>query len=157
MVRDFESIRLSDCNSSHHLHAASYDPQSCLKDEFMATTKPKRIMVVDDDDTIRMILEQLFTELNWQVKTFDDPIKALTLFKKENFELVLSDIQMPGMDGWELTANLKKISPETPVVLITGMDKNEVEARMKNSPADSVLYKPFNLDNLRSVLNNFSG
>jgi response regulator RpfG family c-di-GMP phosphodiesterase len=112
----------SDYDSSHRLHAAAYNPQSWLKDEYMATTKPKRIMVVDDDDTIRKVLEQLFTDLNWQVKTFDDPIKALTLFEKENFELVFSDIQMPGMDGWELTANLKKISPETPVVLITGMD-----------------------------------
>jgi two-component system, chemotaxis family, sensor kinase CheA len=131
------------------------DPYASSKVHENNHSETKRILLVDDDITIRNILDRLLTSLKFDVRSVDNGLDALNLFMNEGFELVLSDIQMPGMDGWELTSNIKKKSPGTPVILITGMDKSYVEKEMKNNRADSVLFKPFNLKQLKSTLSSF--
>jgi DNA-binding NtrC family response regulator len=121
----------------------------------MEITMPKRILVVDDDPMIRDMLCRLLNALGFVVKSFDNAFDALNSFINEVFELVLTDIQIPGMNGWELAFNIKKVSPDTPVILITGMTKDDVEEEMKNSRADSILFKPFNVKQIKMAIYRF--
>jgi CheY-like chemotaxis protein len=123
--------------------------------EETGTANPKRVLVVDDDNALREMLDQLLTVSKFKVKSVDNGREALDLFMNELFELVLTDVQMPGMDGWELTANIKKISPETPVILMTGMHKNQIEKMLEKVHADSVLYKPFDLRQFETLMNRY--
>ena len=59
---------------------------------------------------------------------------------------------MPGMDGWTLARHIKKRSPATPVVLITGSEKETVLRKAKGNSIDSVLFKPFTLEDLQQTL-----
>jgi CheY-like chemotaxis protein len=115
--------------------------------------KPKlrRILVVDDEKGIRDIMAGLLSDLGYDVAVAADGAEALILFQDSTFGLVLTDLNMPGMDGWSLAGRIKKES-STPVVLITGSDRRSVEARLKDSAVDSVLFKPFRVEDLMTVV-----
>lgn len=154
----FRALDKSDeCHVNHRNPNSVCNPHIFEKATDMDYNKPKRILVVDDDRTIRNLLDTFLSALEFEVKTAGNAYDALNLFINEKFDLVLSDIQMPGMDGWELASNIKKTSLETPVILITGMDKSQVQKQMKNSLADSVLYKPFNLKYIKTTVYDFLG
>ena len=72
-------------------------------------------------------------------------------FEDETFGLVLTDLNMPGMDGLSLAERIRKEST-VPIVLITASDKRSVEGRLMNSSVDSVLYKPFRVEELLAVV-----
>ena len=123
--------------------------------ENMGIPKPKHILVVDDDPVIREILIVFLNVMGFEVESFDNGADALEAFKVNNFKMVLTDIQMPIVDGWELISGIKKMSPETPVILITGMEKHIVEEGMKHGRANSVLFKPFKLGDLKKMVDSF--
>jgi DNA-binding NtrC family response regulator len=134
-----------------HLHVP-FEPRA-LEDRDIA--RSKRIILVDDDDAIRKILFLLLSELKFEVQSFDNAHDALAFFNNKGAELVLTDIQMPDMDGCELAFNIKKTSPKTPVILMTGMEKDEVEDDVNNGYADFILFKPFNIKYLRKIVYSF--
>jgi DNA-binding NtrC family response regulator len=115
----------------------------------------KRVLIVDDDDILREFLDQALTAVNIEVKSVNNAFDALDLFNNEKFKLVLTDIQMPGMDGWELATHIKKSSPETPVILMTGMQMDQVEEKRKNNHIDFILYKPFSVKQLETTVTNY--
>ena len=116
-------------------------------------SKPKlrRILVVDDEKGVRDIMAGLLSDLGYDVSAAADSDEALILLQESNFGLVLTDLNMPGMDGVNLAGRIKEDS-STPVVLITGSDKRSVEARLKDSAVDSVLFKPFRVEDLVAVV-----
>lgn len=139
-----------------------YEREHCIHDTFTHRTiehmdieKSKRILLVDGDNAIRKILLLLLSGLKFKVKSVDNAYDALSLFINEGSELVLTDIQIPGMDGWELAFNIKKISPKTPVILMAGMEKHEIEDRIKNAYADFILFKPINVKYLKKIVYGF--
>jgi CheY-like chemotaxis protein len=111
----------------------------------------KRILVVDDHRGVRDAMAWLLSDLGYDVAVAADGEEALILFQDSTFGLVLTDLNMPGMDGWGLAGRIKKDS-NTPVVLITASDRRSVEARIKDSAVDSVLFKPFRVEDLVAVV-----
>lgn len=155
MLNIAETKKSDDSHIIHNRPQSIHDPFAHRKVEDMDIVKPKRILIVDDDDILRYFLLTVLNELKFEVKSVNNAYDALNLFIDEGSELVLTDIQMPGMNGWELAFNIKKKSPETPVILMTGMVKDAVLEGMKNGHADSVLFKPFNLEDLQETVYNF--
>jgi CheY-like chemotaxis protein len=113
--------------------------------------KLRRILVVDDDIGVRDTMAGLLSDLGYDVAVAADGEEALILLQDSTFGLVLTDLNMPGMDGWSLAGRIKKDS-STPVVLITASDRPSVEARLKDSAVDSVLFKPFRVEDLMTVV-----
>ncbi len=108
----------------------------------------KNILVVDDDQFIRSTVKNMLEFLGYEVTEACDGIEGLKMFRKSPTDLVLTDLQMPLMDGGSLAHLIKSESPSTPVVLATGSDSKEIKERLKDSTVDAVIYKPFNLDYL---------
>lgn len=119
---------------------------SATQEELRDTKFP--ILVVDDDQAIRTILSSLLSTMGFQVALATNGHEALDLFAKSRFEFVLTDFQMPGMDGFTLPSNIKSSSPKTPVIMITGSDERVVQARMGKGCVDRVLFKPFKLEDV---------
>jgi CheY-like chemotaxis protein len=111
----------------------------------------RRILVVDDDKGVRDTMAALLSDLGYDVTVAADGAEALILFQDSTFGLVLTDLNMPGMDGWSLAGRIKKDS-STPVVLITASDRRSVEARIQDSAVDSFLFKPFRVEELVAVV-----
>lgn len=120
----------------------------------MKTPLPKKILIVDDEEAMRMALVDSLTTSGYHVKAAANGEEALELFQKDTYAVVVSDIRMPKMSGLDVLKRIKKISPQTPVILITayGTVKTAVEA-MKEG-ATEFLMKPFSLDELDFTINN---
>ena len=81
--------------------------------------KKNRILVVDDDHAMRLALSESLESCGYDIVAAENGREALELFKKGKFDLVVTDMKMPGMTGIEVLRGVKKLSPEIPVVLIT--------------------------------------
>lgn len=107
------------------------------------------ILVVDDDPVIRRLLQQRLKNENYRVLVADDGYQAERLLKKQRFDVVLTDLVMPGdIGGIEVLEITKELSPDTEVVLITAHSSVDTAvAAMKKGAAD-YLEKPINFDEL---------
>lgn len=73
-------------------------------------------------------------------------------FNREAYDMVITDLTMPSMDGWTLTRLIKEQSPGTTVVMMTGWDKKAIAPRLKRSAVDYVLYKPLGHKELKCII-----
>jgi len=108
----------------------------------------RRIMVVDDDEGMRHILSIAFSRMGYEVLSVSSGTEAFNLFLKNSFALVLTDLEMPGMDGGSLASHIKDRFPDIPVILMTGHAKEAVMERMNGSSVDYVIFKPFRLEDI---------
>lgn len=115
-------------------------------------SKLKRILVVDDEQSIRDILSKMLSVIGFEVVVAGTGDEGLELFHDGPFDLVITDLEMPGMDGWTLTSRIKGDSPDTPVLIITGSSKVHVVREMKEPSANSVMIKPFRLAELKKTV-----
>jgi len=114
--------------------------------------KKSVILLIDDDDSLRRVMEFSLTEAGHTVQTAASGEDGLRLFEKGNFDAVITDITMPGMSGMEVLAKVRQRVPTIPVIIITayGTIESAVEA-MKQGAFDYIT-KPFNRDELRLTL-----
>lgn len=110
----------------------------------------KRILMVDDNKSIRDTVADFLVSLGYEVALAVDGIEALAVFLDKSFDLVLTDFEMPAMDGYILAGHIKENSPGTPVILITGADRGTVLKMVEAGPVDSIIFKPFMLDDLQT-------
>ncbi|MFQ6069864.1 MAG: sigma-54-dependent transcriptional regulator [Candidatus Aminicenantales bacterium] len=112
----------------------------------------EKILIVDDERSILELLEVALKKEGWKVTTCLSGEKALKLVDREDFDLIISDIKMPGLSGMKLLEHLRERKPDIPVIMITayGSIKQAVEA-LKAGAHDYVV-KPFDLDELKIVI-----
>lgn len=108
-----------------------------------------RVLLVDDNEEVGIFAETLLTELGHQVVRADSGAEALRLAGEASFDVVLTDVVMPGMSGLELAEKLRAILPEVPVVLTTGYSDEISRSGTGGLP---VLFKPYRLEALALVL-----
>jgi two-component system response regulator PilR (NtrC family) len=111
-----------------------------------------RILVVDDEQSMREFLEIFFRREGFDVVTSADVDTALVALESDDFDVVISDIKMPGRSGLDLLQAVKETAPETVVIMITAFATTETAiAAMKQGAYDYVT-KPFKVDELRLVV-----
>jgi CheY-like chemotaxis protein len=106
---------------------------------------------VDDDKGVRDAMAGVLSDVGYDVTVAGNGNEALILLQGSTFGLVLTDMQMPGMDGWHLADHIKKDRAAI-VVLVTASDRRSVEERLPQSCVDSVLFKPFHVAELLAVV-----
>jgi len=120
------------------------------------TGKPQhpglRVLAIDDQEIIRDLLLNMFMGMGHRITVCKSGEEGLEEFNDQTFDLVLTDLGMPGMSGWEVAQAVKQRQPETPVVLITGWGFNFAEEQVKKAGVDYVLTKPFRLEHLTEVV-----
>lgn len=108
-----------------------------------------RILLVDDDDIIRNGIQTFLTNDRHYVKSINNALNALEFTGKESFDLIITDIMMPVMNGIEFLKELRKNSVLTPVILITAYASVEDAVKAMKIGAEDYLTKPLNLEELR--------
>ena len=114
--------------------------------------KSKRILVADDNKAIRDLVSGFLEFLGFEVALAGNGIEALAVFLESTFDLVLTDLEMPIMDGLSLASHIKARAPSTPVILLTGSDRETVRKKVERGPVDSVIFKPFRLEDLQNTV-----
>ncbi|XUU59937.1 cell cycle two-component system response regulator CpdR [Erythrobacter sp. HA6-11] len=113
----------------------------------MAENQTPRILLAEDEEAMRTYLERALVNAGYEVVSVDRGTAAAPLLEAEHFDLLLSDIVMPEMDGIELAQRCAEVSPQTKVMFITGFAAVSLRAS-REQPHAKVLSKPFHLRDL---------
>jgi len=109
-------------------------------------TKPKRssavIGMVDDDESVRMALSSALRSANWKVVAYASANQLLGDTRRSELTLVIADIQMPGVNGFELLESIKQWTRPVPVIFITAHSTDEIIERAKTGGAAGFFSKP---------------
>jgi GAF domain-containing protein/CheY-like chemotaxis protein len=111
-----------------------------------------RILVVDDEPHVRDTLEEMLRLQNHRVAVADDGPTGVSRFREGPFDLVMTDLAMPGMSGWQVAQAVKQACPAVPVVLVTGWGVELSPEQLRAYGVDLVLSKPFRYDDVRAVV-----
>ena len=113
-----------------------------------------KILVVDDDQGMREFLEIMLSREGYRVSTASDAGKALSRCRKETFDLIITDLKMPKMDGIGFLKEVKEISPETMVILITAYASGETAVTAMKEGAYDYIEKDFAIEDLNRIVRN---
>jgi CheY-like chemotaxis protein len=116
------------------------------------SAKPLQILVVDDEQSICMLLQDVLTRFGHSVTTCQDGAAGIELAGENTFDLVFLDIRMPGMSGLEALKKLRELQPEATFVMITGFAKDDIIDEALQSGAAACLCKPFSLSQVTKLL-----
>lgn len=113
-----------------------------------------RILVIDDEEKIRMALKEVLSRNGAQVELAASGEEGLEIARHQKFDVILSDIKMPGISGYDLFERIRELRPEQPVVLMTGFGYDPSHALVKASRAGmkAALFKPFKVSLLKQKL-----
>jgi two-component system, chemotaxis family, sensor kinase CheA len=118
-------------------------------------SKPSRVLVADDSVTSRMLIKNILETSGYAVETATDGLEALTTLRHREFDLLVSDVEMPRMNGFELTTNVRADAQlnEMPVVLVTSLSSREDKERGIDAGANAYIVKSsFDQSDLLSVI-----
>ena len=114
---------------------------------------PKRVLIVDDNACVLSLTAELLDHLGYQTATAEEGIGALCQLKAAHYDILLTDFEMPGMDGYELAEAAKRHCFGIKVILMTGHCTDELAARIgASTTVDGFLSKPFDLKTVREML-----
>ncbi|RJR50145.1 MAG: response regulator [Desulfobacteraceae bacterium] len=120
---------------------------------------PKRILVVDDDEMVLMALDELLKPEGYSVQTVSSGSEALKKLDENGYDLLMFDVIMPEMDGFELCRRVrqKEKYKETPIVFLTAKSRDEDRARGLEAGANLFLSKPISPDRLIQIVSSALG
>ena len=114
----------------------------------------KHLCILDDDKSIRWVLEKAFQKENFKVSSFEDAESILKNFEKIKPDIILSDVRMPGISGIDLVERLKREYPHIPIIIMTAFSDLETTVASLQKGAYEYLTKPFDIDNVISIVKN---
>ncbi len=110
------------------------------------------ILITDDEKEVRDILSKMLCQMRYKTVAAANGFEALKLFDETHFDLVITDLDMPVMDGWILAGRIKQKAPNMPVLMVTG-DRSTVKTiAAKHAHVDSIIYKPFKIESLKQTV-----
>ncbi len=115
----------------------------------------KRILMIDDDAHMHRIVGIYLKQTPYELVAVGSARIALHKLEEQTFDLILSDIQMPGMDGIELIKTIKKKYPNLPIIILSAFDAEKFEGDIVSYPNLEILSKPFDQKSLLQLLERF--
>lgn len=111
-----------------------------------------KIMVIDDEEGIRNLLDTLLTRKGYDVVLADGGRKGLELFRRERPDVVVLDLKMPEMDGVAVLQQIRNLNPSQPVIILTGAGLPEAEEQLRAFDVNEYVEKEFSLHRLGDAL-----
>jgi CheY-like chemotaxis protein len=113
----------------------------------------RRVLVVEDDDAMREVLQEYMALCGFaDVRAAANGLKAWELFQEEAPDLVITDLNMPEMSGYDLMSRIREINPGVPIVVISGWIKEEYLPMLEPYRVEATLFKPFKMQALKEVI-----
>jgi DNA-binding response OmpR family regulator len=113
------------------------------------------VLVIDDDDRVRTLITDIIRFAGHRAVEARDGHSGMRYLEEGGFDIVLTDLGMPGTNGWEVARYAKQKTPQTPVILITGWGLEVDESKIRESGVDLVIGKPFQIQDVISAVNRF--
>ena len=116
-----------------------------------STERLPRLLVVEDEAPVRRMLRDVFQSFGYDVVVAASGAEALHLFADGGYDAVVTDLLMPGMNGWEVVARLRHAVPDVPVIMLTG-SVPDIDFERVRRERITLVQKPATLSRLRAVL-----
>jgi two-component system capsular synthesis sensor histidine kinase RcsC len=117
-----------------------------------ALRKKGKLLVADDDKAIRNVLSIALSSMGYDVTLAGNGLEAMTLFLTSSYDLVMTDLGMPLMNGWELSRLVKEQSPSTPVIVMTGTNDDNLWEKLNTNSLNAMILKPFKLEEIEQTV-----
>jgi CheY-like chemotaxis protein len=114
--------------------------------------KGKKILIVEDNPQMSALLSDILEVFNCKSKQACDGEEALSCLKNSPFDLIITDLKMPKMDGIDLLTAVKQEFPKVPIVVITGFGVDSKKSELISTKADGYLAKPFKVTEIENLL-----
>ena len=121
-------------------------------DNCESTACKRKILVVDDDKGIRDVVLNMLLSMGCEPVVAEDALEGLHIFQSNDCNMIVTDMDMPGMDGLHFAAHIKEMSPSTPVVLMTGQGRDEILEKVEGRYIDRIIFKPFGLEEFKETI-----
>jgi len=118
------------------------------------TDERARVLIVEDEGSMREVLSMLLAGEGYSVVAAENGARGLELIEKDIFDLVITDIKMPGASGFDILKKAQEVSPETPVIMITAFGTVESAIEAMKLGAYDYINKPFKIDEIRIIVGN---
>lgn len=118
------------------------------------SNQPYKILIVEDNIINQLITKKIIEKNNYKCSVVNDGFTAINLLQKEEFDVILMDINMPLMNGFETTRRIRSNGISTPIVALTAFDKDEIENEVISSGMNDIIIKPFESEKLFKIINN---
>lgn len=112
----------------------------------------KKILIVEDDEAMRSLLKDILDAEGLVTEAVSNGSDALQKLIDQPFDLIITDIQMPGLTGLDILPGIRKLQPEAPVIVITAFGSDEVYRRSFEKGATGYLEKPIHIHKLRVLI-----
>ena len=119
----------------------------------LTTSQIFKVLVVEDNHINQLITKKTIEKNNYTCIVVDDGFKALEILENEEFDIILMDINMPLMNGFETSRRIRQKGIETPIIALTAFDKNEVTDEALLSGMNDIIVKPFEVVQLFKIIN----
>ena len=116
----------------------------------------KKILIVDDEKTMCAMIAKFLRSSGYDCESTNDSVMGLRMLDKEKFDIVISDIKMPHMDGLKLLGRIRERHPEADVIMITGFADDYSYSDIIKAGAADFIEKPFNLAELKAKIERVS-
>ncbi len=116
--------------------------------------KKDKILVIEDEKNMREIMSMLLEAEGYEVVTASDGTKGIEEIRNDIYDLIITDIKMPGHNGFDVLKEAKEVSPETLVIMITAFGTTESAVEAMKLGAYDYIHKPFKIDEIRLVVKN---
>ncbi|MGH7355906.1 MAG: GAF domain-containing protein [Candidatus Rokuibacteriota bacterium] len=113
---------------------------------------PLRCLVVDDEEPVGAVLGEMLESAGHKVRVVDDGAEAIARFRAETFDLVLTDLAMPNVSGWQVARAVKDAAPHVPVFLVTGFGVELSADELRAHSVDRVLVKPLQIEEILNAV-----
>ena len=110
-----------------------------------------RALVIDDDKLIRWSLQEIFSQAGHQVETASLPTDALARAEASNYDLIFSDFEIENNSMASMLKALHQLQPEATLVVLSGMNKNQIESQLSGLPIFRIIEKPFEAEDIRAL------
>ncbi len=135
-----------------------HDPQKTKRiiDEIevdLTSNDVYKILIVEDNRINQLVTKKIIEKNNYVCKVVDDGLTALEILEKEEFDLILMDINMPMMNGFETSKRIRLKEIKTPIVALTAFDKDEITDEAISSGINDIIVKPFEPIKLFKIMN----
>ncbi len=121
---------------------------------FAVTQRNAQLLVASNDKAVQEVLSRILSLLGYEVTAAENGLEAATHFFTVAYDLVLTDLQMPLMNGWELSRLVKERSPTTPVIVVTGFCDDAHWEKMAMNTVDAIVTKPFKVKEIDKTIQN---
>jgi len=112
----------------------------------------KRILIVEDDEEMRALLRDVIEEEGHKTDSVNNGSEAFRKLVKQSFDLIITDIRMPGLTGLDILPGMRKLHPEVPIVVITAFGSEEIQRKALERGANAYLEKPIHFQKLRNLI-----